>query len=75
MTEVTREEHLKWCKQRALEYVDRGDLKNAYASMASDLDKHDGTRGHVAMKLGMMMLMSGHLSTPDAMRRFINGFN
>jgi hypothetical protein len=29
---VTCDEHLAWCKQRALEYVDAGDLTNAVAS-------------------------------------------
>jgi hypothetical protein len=40
----TREEHLEWCKQRAREYLDRGDLANAVASMGSDMDKHPETR-------------------------------
>jgi hypothetical protein len=66
---------MAWCKQRALEELDRGDVANAYASMASDLGKHDETRGHAAIGLGMAMLMSGHLSTPSKMREFINGFN
>lgn len=72
---MTREEHLAWCKQRALEYVDTGDTANAYASMASDLSKHPETEGHAGIKLGMLMLMGGHISTPAKMREFINGFN
>jgi hypothetical protein len=40
----TRAEHLEWCKQRAREYLDRGDLANAVASMGSDMDKHPETR-------------------------------
>jgi len=28
----TREEHLEWCKERALEYADRGELADAVAS-------------------------------------------
>lgn len=75
MTDVTRAEHLAWCKQRALEYVDRGDTTNAWASMASDLSKHPETEKHAAIQLGMMMLMGGHLSTTAEMRKFINGFN
>lgn len=75
MTEVTRAEHLAWCKQRALEYVDVGDVTNAWASMASDLTKHPETEKHAAIQLGMMMLMSGQLATRDQMRKFINGFN
>lgn len=39
-----RAEHLAWAKQRALEYLDAGDLGNAIASMVSDLGKHPETR-------------------------------
>lgn len=74
-TTTTRADHLAWCKERALTYVELGDLSQAYASMASDLGKHPKTEGHVAIQLGMMMLMGGLLSTPDQMRRFIEGFN
>lgn len=70
----TREQHLEWCKKRALEYVDAGDLHQAFASMGSDLGKHEGTAGHSAMQIGMMMLLGGQLNTPEAMRKFINGF-
>lgn len=72
---MTRQEHLDWCKRRALEYVDRGDLKNAYASMCSDLNKHNETANHPAIMLGMMLMMWNNLSTPNQMRDFINGFN
>ena len=44
----TRDEHLAWCKQRALEYADRGDTTNAVASMMSDLGKHPETENHGA---------------------------
>lgn len=71
----TREEHLAWCKQRALEYVESGDLQNAYASMASDLNKHPETQNHRAVPLGMLLLIAGHISTKDEMKRFIEGFN
>jgi len=71
----SRAEHLKWCKQRALEYCDAGDVNQAYASMASDLGKHPETEGHAAIQLGMMMLMGGHLNSPMEMRKFIEGFN
>lgn len=70
----SRSEHLAWCKARALEYCDSGDVSDAMHSMASDLGEHPETEGHAAIPLGMMMLMRGQLSTPDAMRRFINGF-
>src|SRR6476660_9902729 len=40
---LTRDEHLAWCKRRALEYVDAGDLTRAVASMTSDLKTHPDT--------------------------------
>lgn len=72
---VSRQEHLEWCKRRALELVDHGDLEQAYASMASDLGKHPDTAGHAAIQLGMALMMAGHLGTPSKMREFIMGFN
>lgn len=71
----SRSEHLAWCKRRALEYVDAGDLPQAYASMASDLGKHPETENHVAIEIGTMMSLGGMLNTPHDMRRFIEGFN
>ncbi len=73
--EQTRAEHLQWCKDRALNYVDRGDLSQAWASMMSDLGKHTETKGHSAIKIGMMLMMAGQLSTAYEMKKFINGFN
>jgi hypothetical protein len=72
---MSREEHLAWCKERALEYVEIGELQNALASMGSDLDKHEATKGHAAMRLGFQMLIAGHLNTPEKMRKFILEFN
>src|SRR5688500_7429244 len=72
---MTRQEHLERCKQRALEYADAGDTQNAWASMASDLGKHPETANHAGIQLGMMQMMGGMLSTPQEMRKFIEGFN
>ena len=36
----SREEHLAWCKERALEYAYNYELENAVASMVSDMGKH-----------------------------------
>lgn len=72
---MTRSEHLQWCKERALEYIDSGDISGAYASMTSDLKKHPETEGHTAIMLGMMLMLGGHLNTPNEMRKFIEGFN
>lgn len=74
-TTMTRAEHLAWCKQRALDDMAVGDVQDAFASMASDLQKHPETQGHAGIGLGIIMLASGQLSTADEMERFIKGFN
>ena len=71
----TRAEHLDWAKGRALAYVDAGDLRNAFASMVSDVGKHEELAGHAGLDLGMMMLLSGFLQAPRDMRQWIEGFN
>jgi hypothetical protein len=58
-----------------LEYVAPGDMASAFASMTSDLGKHEQTENHAGIQLGMMMLMGGRLSTAREMREFIEGFN
>ena len=70
----TRAEHMRWAKDRALEYVNSGDLNEALASMTSDLGKHPETQGHMAIGLGISMAASGHLSTASEMRKFIEGY-
>jgi hypothetical protein len=72
---MTREEHLAWCKKRALKYVDEGDLTSAWASMSADLQKHPDTKTHAGIELGALMLINGNLSTAPDMRKFIEGFN
>lgn len=70
---MTRQEHLDWCKKRALEYLDRGDITNAVASMASDLNKHEETKcvPKELLMLGMITVMNNDI---EGARRFINGF-
>lgn len=75
MNNMTRKEHLQWCKDRALAQVSEGDTAQAFASMTSDLNKHPETQGHAAIQLGMMLLMAGNLNTEHQMTEFINGFN
>jgi hypothetical protein len=70
-TSGSRAEHLKWCKQRALELLTAGDRYEAVASMLSDLGKHPETSS--SQMIGIM-LASTVYSDEDA-RRFIEGFN
>lgn len=72
---MTRDEHIAWAKGRALEFVEQGALGDAFASMASDLSKHDATRAHPAIPLGTRLLLAGQLSSPAQMRDFIEGFS
>jgi hypothetical protein len=71
---LTRDEHLAWCKKRALEYLDRGDLEQAFTSMASDLSKHDELRkiGDLMGPVGMLYLMN---HDARQLRHWIEGFN
>lgn len=75
---MTGAEHLAWCKERALEYAERGEFGNALTSMASDLGKHPHTNTESLARLtrlGLQLLLIGELSTIEDMRRFIKGFN
>lgn len=71
-----RAEHLAWCKQRALEYVDAGDLSQALASMMSDMRKHPETdTPEVATLLTLEGTRCVGANDTAAMRRLIEGFN
>jgi len=74
---MTRDKHLQWCKDRALEYARTGDSSSAIASMLSDLGKHPETASSAKAlsTLSMMMLIGGHLEGRQAIEKFINGFN
>ena len=75
MSSTTREDHLAWCKERALEYVDAGEPEKAMASLISDLGKHPETAKHLGGELGNMLFLSGNLSRLEEIRKFIEGFN
>lgn len=72
---MTREEHLAWCKKRALEYLDKGDVENAIASMMSDMQKHDETKLISGSMLSAMGLRIAMTRNPQDARRYIEGFN
>lgn len=71
---VTRAEHLAWCKQRALEYLDRGEFVNALTSLRSDLTKHPETASSGLLLLvdmeGVRCVTNGD---EEALRRLIEG--
>lgn len=78
MPTKTRAEHLQWCKQRAHQeydyYKDRepaSALRNATASMLSDLGKHPETE-----KLGeSCAFLMFTVRDEHSLFKFIDGFN
>lgn len=70
-----RKQHLEWCKKRALEYIESGNINEAFSSFQSDMSKHDETKNHMALQLGTMLLLGGHLSSLHKMKEWIIGFN
>ena len=67
-----RETHLAWCKQRALAYVDAGELLNAVTSMGADLEKHPETKANNAVLFaGMIRANNGDI---EGVRRWIEGW-
>ena len=75
---TTRAEHLQSCKDRAMEYVKRGELMEGVTSMMSDLSKHPETRENAAgilAQLGMLAAMDAQRGDRQAVERYILGFN
>lgn len=73
--EKLREEHLEWAKQRALAYIEIGDLTTAFTSLASDLGNHSQTANHLGVQLGFKLMIIGQLSTAAEMKKFIEEIN
>jgi hypothetical protein len=74
---MTREEHLQWAKDRALEYADQGDAGLAMNSLIQDLGAHPETEASVSIVVELMapLVITGNLRSPHEIRRFIEGFN
>ena len=69
---MTRDEHLAWCKERALAYLEKGELASAVASMGSDLLKHPECRENLGLTtLGLHYVLQGD---SEGVRRWITGF-
>ncbi|CAN7300464.1 hypothetical protein LJR231_001526 [Phyllobacterium sp. LjRoot231] len=68
----TAEDHMIWCKERALDYVKRGALIGATTSMSSDLRKHPETAEQPRGLMIMGMTVSSYGA--EAVRRWIEGF-
>lgn len=79
---MTREDHIGWCKSRAIQEYDyyakispREAVKNGITSIMSDINKHDETRSDTLQSLCMMQLMTKPNMSRQEFVNFINGFN
>jgi hypothetical protein len=72
ITDLPRDKYVERCKQRALDYLDRDDLRNAVASFVSSMNaRPDCELPHHLAALGVLLLMR-----EDALgwRTLIEGF-
>ena len=74
MAALTRDEHLAWCKRRALEYVGAGELRRAVAGMASDLKTHPDTDNPALNGLAIIGMMYVRDDNKAAVQRWIESF-
>ncbi len=66
-----RKKHIEWCKERALEELERSGVDAAMSSLASDFGKNESTNNHM-----MMMLVFGMMGMNEKeAKAFIEGFN
>lgn len=73
----THEEQLAFCKQRALENLEAGDLVSAVASMMGDMTKYLGfTRESVGYNVLVALGINAAADGDEReVRRWIEGFN
>ena len=69
--EMTRDKYVERCKQRALDYLDRGDLKNSVASLIGNMN----TRPDCELPRYLATLGASLLTANDALgwRTLIEG--
>lgn len=74
---MTRTEHIKWCKERALAYLNQTppDLFYAVASMASDLSKHPETNTEIYAMLCNAGTLAAVNGNEAQVRAWVEGFN
>jgi len=75
---MTREEHIKWCKQRAIQEYDfyKGGSEgqhNGLTSMMSDLRKHPETNSEALVSLCVFQMRTP--MNRQTFVNFLNGFN
>lgn len=69
---MTRKEHLKWAKDRAIEYLKENNMQEAAASFISDMGKHPENFSPLVAPLIMRELLHGNA---ESLKKCIEGFN
>lgn len=72
--EPSREEYLEWAKNRANEYIERGEIRQGLDSFYSDMNKHIELRKHPYLSIGAEMVFEGRLKNKKEVKKFIEGF-
>jgi hypothetical protein len=79
---MLREEHIRWCKERAIAEYDyyiktepREAVKNGIISIMSDINKHPETRSETLQSLCIFQMMTKPNMSRQEFVTFINGFN
>lgn len=73
---MTRQEHLKWCKERAITEMDyTGKPSSGIISLCSDLRKHPETNSEALIGLSMGQLLINPRMTRQQVIDYIDGFN
>ena len=70
----TRDEHLDWCKQRARECCERGDMLGALHSMGRDLKKHQDTARRPWIHLWLSSAKPHKISSKADVLKFIDDY-
>ena len=82
--DITRAEHIQWCKDRAIQEYDYGvqtvdhdkGVYGVIASLASDLGKHSETQSSVMIAvMGIQLHGIGNFHDRAAIMKWINDFN
>jgi hypothetical protein len=71
---VPADDHLRWCKEQAVGYLDRGDAVGAVTAMCSGMRRHRGTANHAGQPLLVQLEAEGRLAGPGELRKFIEEF-
>ena len=73
---MKRQQHLQWCKDRAIGYFNKGQIAEGIASFTSDMAKHPETNDTLQNGFSHPLIMSA-LFTNDQQKCIdcVNGFN